>query len=77
MEIRIAVYHLVKQIVIQGMLMLVRKTGLCPYNTFLYGQVKERYNERLFHDFWVTNGTIRIKEYEYSKPMDVTHVSDL
>ena len=51
--------------------------SLCPYNTFLYGQVKERYNERLFHDFWVTNGTIRIKEYEYSKPMDVTRISDL
>ena len=43
----------------------------------VYGQVKGWYNEGLFHDFCVTNGTIWIKEYEYSKPMDVTHISDL
>ena len=43
----------------------------------VYGQVKGWYNEGLFHDFCVTNGTIWIKEYEYSKPMDVTHMSDL
>ena len=47
--------------------------SLCPYYRFLYNLVKEQYNEGLFHDFWVTNGTIRIKEYEYSKPMDITH----
>ena len=43
----------------------------------VYGQVKGWYNEGLFHDFCVTNGTTWIKEYEYSKPMDVTHMSDL
>ena len=43
----------------------------------VYGQVKGWYNEGLFHDFCVTNGTRWIKEYEYSKPMDVTHMSDL
>ena len=43
----------------------------------VYGQVKGWYNEGLFDDFCVTNGTIWIKEYEYSKPMDVTHMSDL
>ena len=36
---------------------------LCPYDRFLSSQVKERHNERLFHNFWVTNGTICIKEY--------------
>ena len=45
---------------------------------FLYGQVKEQYNEGLFHTFLVTNGTIWIKEYEHSKPMDVmTYMSNL
>ena len=51
--------------------------SLCPYYRFLYGQVKEQYNKGLFHDFWVTNGTKGIIEYEYSKPIDVTHTSDL
>lgn len=32
--------------------------SLCPYYSFLYGQVKERHNKGLYHDFWVTNGTI-------------------
>ena len=79
-------YYLVKQIVIQRMLMPVRKPGEEKYiyqslglcYRFLYGQVKERYNEGLFHDFWVTNKTVWIKEYKYSKTMDVvTHISDL
>ena len=48
--------------------------SLCPYYRFPYGQVKE---EGLFHNFWVTSGTISIKEYEYSKPMNVTCISDL
>ena len=51
--------------------------SLCSYYKFLYGQVKERYKEGLFHDFWVTNGTLWIKDHEYSKPMDVSHISDL
>ena len=52
--------------------------SLGPCYRFLYGQVKERYNEGLFHDFWVTNKTVWIKEYKYSKTMDVvTHISDL
>ena len=51
--------------------------SLCFYYRFLYSQVKDRYNEELFHDFWETNRTIWIKEYQYSKPMDVTHISDL
>ena len=63
MEIGIAVYHLVKQIIFQRMLMLVRKTGEEKFiylkvsapiiGSFLYGQVKEQYNEGLFHNFWV------------------------
>ena len=85
MEIKILVCHLVKQTVIQRMFFSEKNQGekvdlyqsLCPCYRFLYGQVKEQYNEGLFHNFWVTNGTIWIKEYKYSKPMYVTHVSYL
>ena len=38
--------------------------SLCPYYRFLYG-------------LGVTNGAIWIKEYEYSKSLDVTHILDL
>ena len=35
--------------------------SLGPCYRLLFGQIKELYNEGLFHDFWVTNRIIWIK----------------
>ena len=58
-----------------GKVYIYQSLGSCY--RLLYGQLKELYNEGLFHDFRVTNGAIWIKEYEYSRPMDVTYISDM
>ena len=50
---------------------------LCPYNRRLYGLVKDLSNESLIDSFWISNGTIKIRESSQSKPVSITHESDL
>ena len=51
--------------------------SLCPYYRKLYGQVKDLGNEGLIDSFWILNGNIKIRESSQSKPVSITHESDL
>ena len=51
--------------------------SLCPYYRKLYGMVKDLNNEGLIDSFWIVNGTIKIRESSQSRPISVTHESDL
>ena len=51
--------------------------SLCPYYRKLYGLVKDLSNEGLIDSFWISNGTIKIRESSQSKPVSITHESDL
>ena len=51
--------------------------SLCPYYRKLYGMVKDLNNEGLIDSFWIKNGTIKIRESSQSKPISITHESDL
>ena len=39
--------------------------------------VKDLNNEGLIDYFWIANGTIKIREFTQSKPISITHESDL
>ena len=51
--------------------------SLRPYYRKLYGMVKDLNNEGLIDSFWIKNGTIKIRESSQSKPISITHESDL
>ena len=51
--------------------------NLCPYYRYLYGLVKEKKVEGLIFDFWVFNGTIRMRELQDSRVINITHESDI
>ena len=50
---------------------------LCQYYRRLYGLVKDMNNESLIDSFWISNGTIKIKESTQPKPVSITLESDL
>ena len=50
--------------------------NLCPYYRYLYGLVKEKKAEGLIFYFWVFNGTIRMRELQDSRVINITHESD-
>ena len=51
--------------------------NLCPYYRYLYGLVKEKKAEGLIFDFWVFNRTIRMRELQDSRVINITHESDI
>ena len=51
--------------------------NLCSYYRYLYGLVKEKMAEGLIFDFWVFNGTIRLRELQDSHVINITHESDI
>ena len=51
--------------------------SLSPHCRNLYGMVKDLNNEGLIGSFWITNGTIKIKESSRSKLISITHESYL
>ena len=51
--------------------------NLCPYYKYLYGLAKEKKAEGLILDFWVFNGTIRMRELQDSRVINITHESDI
>ena len=51
--------------------------SLSPHYRNLYGMVKDLNNEGLIGSFWITNGTIKIKESSRSKLVSITHESYL
>ena len=50
--------------------------SLCPYYRKLYGLVKDLSNGGLIYSFWISNGTIKIKESSQSKPISIIYESD-
>ena len=51
--------------------------SFCLYYRKLYGLVMDLSNEGLTDSFWISNGTIKIWESSQSKPISITHESDL
>ena len=51
--------------------------SLCPYYRKLYGLVKDLNNRGLIDSFWIVNGTIKIRQSSQSRPISITHESDL
>ena len=51
--------------------------NLCLYYCYLYGLIKENMNEGLIHDFWISNDIICMKETEYAKLIEISHVCDM
>ena len=51
--------------------------SLCQYYRKLYGMAKDSNNEGLIDSFWISNGTIKIRESSRSKPISITHESDI
>ena len=51
--------------------------NLCPYFRYLYGLVKEKKTEGLIFYFWVFNGTIRMRELQDSRVINITHESHI
>ena len=49
----------------------------CPYYRYLYGFVKEKKAEGLIFYFWVFTGTIRMRELQDSRVINITHESDI
>ena len=42
-----------------------------------YGRVKELARECLIDSFWISNRTIKIKEWSESQTVSITHLTDL
>ena len=51
--------------------------NLCPYYRYLYGLVKEKKAEGLIFYFWVFNGTIRMRELQDSRVINIIHESHI
>ena len=51
--------------------------NLSPYYRCFYGLVKEKKAEGLIFDFWIFNGTIRMRELQDSRVINFTHESDI
>ena len=58
-------------------LKLFLNQSLCPYYRLLYGRVKELARDDLIDSFWISNGTIKMKELSESQPVSITHLTDL
>ena len=43
----------------------------------LYGRARELAREGLADSFWISNGTIKMKELSESQPVSVIHLTDL
>ena len=42
-----------------------------------YDRVKELAREGFIDSFWISNGTITMKELSESQPVSITHLTDL
>ena len=43
----------------------------------LYGRARELARDCLADSFWISNGTIKMKELSESQPVSITHLADL
>ena len=51
--------------------------NLCPHYRYLYGLVKEKKAEGLTFEFWVFNRTIRMRELQDLRVINITHEFDI
>ena len=51
--------------------------SLCSYYRFLWSECKKVWSKNSIVFFWISNGSVRIKECENSPAMLVSHISDL
>ena len=42
-----------------------------------YGRVKKLAREGLIYSFWISNGTIKMRELSESQPVSIIHLTDL
>ena len=50
--------------------------NICQYCRYLYGLVKGKKVKGLTFYFWVFNGTIHMRELQYSRVINLTYESD-
>jgi len=50
--------------------------SLCPYYRGLWGRCKGLEKDKKIHSFWTFNGIIRVKKYQSSDPIAITHDVD-
>ena len=53
------------------------KLSICPYYRVLWPKSKSLHSMGKIYSYYVSNGTIKIKIQETSKPLSIMHISDL
>ena len=56
---------------------LYSKQSLCPYYRVLWSKSKSLHSMGKIYSYCVSNGTVKIKIKETSKPLSIMHISDL
>ena len=51
--------------------------SLCKYYKYLWSKCKKLLNGGFIQGFWVTNGILRVKLTDSSRPRNITHIVDL
>ena len=51
--------------------------SLCSYYKHLWSKCKRLWTKKYIHTFWVSNGSVKIKIRENSKPKTISHTTDL
>ena len=51
--------------------------SLCRYYKCLWSKCKRIWTNKYIHNFWVANGSVKIKAKENSKPNTISHITDL
>ena len=50
--------------------------SLCPNYIFLWSKSKRLYAMKQIHRYYVSNGTVKVKLEENSRPLSITHATD-
>ena len=51
--------------------------SVCPYCTVLWSKIKSLHSMGNIFSYYVSNGIVKIKIQETSKPLPIMHISDL
>ena len=50
--------------------------SLCPYYKLLWSRSKRLHAMKHIHSYYVSNGTVKVKLEENSRPISITHTTD-
>ena len=50
--------------------------SVCPYYTILWSKSKRLHAMKQIHSYYVSNGTMKVKLEENSRPISITHATD-